>query len=126
MSQIAQELGLRPEHFNKEDSTTALLVYIAGLLGVMIVNMDEKKKASPFLRFHMTQSIGLIVVMVVVSFITCGMGGLIYLPLALVYGMKAQRGEVFEIPVITRFMMDRGYFDGVKEALALPPPPAPM
>jgi len=117
MADLSQ-LNIRPEHFRPEDKTNAMLVYMAGLVGIMLVSMDDKKKNNPVLRFHMIQAIGLLVVMMILSFLTCGVGSLIYLPMIIIYGLKASKGELFEIPVITNYLMDKGHFDPIKELTA--------
>lgn len=111
-------LNLRPEHFRKEDASAVTMIYASGFFGYIAITSDEQKKNNPFVRFHFKQAIGFHIICAILDFVTCGLFGIVHFILALMYGLKARRGEVFEIPIVTNMLMNRGSFDEVKQLTA--------
>lgn len=84
------------------------------LFGAIIL-LSEDKKNRPFLRYHAVQSIALGVVEVVVGgilsfipIINCVLW-LAILGINIYYGIKANNGEMFTIPVISDFVRNQGW-----------------
>ena len=93
-----------------DDKLWAALGYPIVLIAIIMLLMEDKKKRA-FIKYHAVQSIGanvvLIVVSIIVSLVTLGFGGLCVPLLWLVFlywAYLAYQGQLFEIPVVTKFM----------------------
>ncbi len=99
---------------SSDDRLWALLAYIfAPIIPIVILLMADKKDR-PFLKAHNMQALILGVVEWVInfalSFIVIGcITSVITLILNIYLGVKANKGEVFEIPVISKFVRDQGW-----------------
>ncbi|MEK6982678.1 MAG: hypothetical protein AABX38_07120 [Candidatus Micrarchaeota archaeon] len=84
-----------------DSKTMAAVAYVlTSLTGILVFFM---KKDDAFARFHAVQSILLSVVMIVVSMLTFGIGGLILYVYGLFCAYKAYQGEKYMIPVIGKY-----------------------
>ncbi|NMC79564.1 MAG: DUF4870 domain-containing protein [Chloroflexi bacterium] len=97
-----------------DDRLWALLAYLFTPIVPVIILLLEDKKDRPFLRAHNVQALalGLIlwVVNFILSFILVGLcTSVLTIVLLIYYGVKAYKGEVFEIPVITNFVKGQGW-----------------
>lgn len=98
-----------------DDKLWAALGYPIVLIAIIMLLMEEKK-VRPFIKFHAVQSIAanvvLFVVGSIVAVVTLGFGG-ICLPLLwlvfLYWGYLAYQGQLFEIPVVTKFIKNQGW-----------------
>ena len=98
-----------------DDRLWAALGYPIPIVALVLLFMEEKKDI-PFLRFHAVQSIALNiaiwVLIVILVAITFGVGGLCAPLLWFVTlwpAYDAFRGNLTEIPVITKFIKDQGW-----------------
>jgi len=93
----------------QDDKLWALLSYLIAPIIPIIVLVMEDKKNRPFIRSNAIQSLGLFVVVLVLSTITVGC---LY-PFAIIYeiylAVKAYQGEMVTIPVLTDFMKKQGW-----------------
>lgn len=99
-----------------DDKLWALLGYIFSPLVPVLILLLEEKKERPFLRYNAFQSLVLgvisLVVTVALSFIFIGFCiGLAYLGYAIYLGIKAYRGEIVVIPVVTDFCKKQGWIE---------------
>ncbi|MEA4908987.1 MAG: DUF4870 domain-containing protein [Chloroflexi bacterium] len=99
---------------SNDDRLWALLAYIFTPVIPIIILLMEDKKNRPFLRAHNMQALILGVVLWVInfalSFILVGLcTSLLTIGLVIFYGLKAYRGEVFEIPVVTNLVRSQGW-----------------
>ena len=97
-----------------DDRLWALLAYIFSPLIPIIILLMPDKKDRPFLKAHNMQALILGVVEWVInfalSFIVIGcITSVITLIINIYLGIKANKGETFEIPVITNFVKNQGW-----------------
>lgn len=99
-----------------DDRLWGLLSYLLTPIVPIIVLLMEDKKSRPFLRAHVFQALGLgvveIVVLGIINVVLPVIGCFISIAIwviNIVYALKANKGEVFEIPVITSFMKGQGW-----------------
>ena len=112
------DLNLSSEQLNEDDRTWGLVLYLLPLLALILLYSMPAKAARPFLRYHAIQVVGLMVSGLVLGLFTCGLGVVLWVGLSLAYGLKANNGDVFEIPFVTQFLLDKGYFEPVKHLTA--------
>jgi uncharacterized membrane protein len=112
----------------ENDKLMGLLSYIIGLIVPLIILLSETNKERPFQRYHAIQSLVLSAAMVIASivivcplsliigFLTAGIGGLctapiglVFLAVAIYYGIEAYQGKYSEIPVLTDFAKNQGW-----------------
>jgi uncharacterized protein len=106
-----------PNDVTSDDRLWGLLSYIITPLVPIIVLLMADKKDRPFLKAHTIQSLILGVVeyilVGILSAVSFGILGCIawvaIMVVNVLYGMKANKGEVFEIPVITNFVKQQGW-----------------
>ncbi len=109
------------------DKTMSLLSYLIPPIGSAIVLLSESNKARPFQKFHGTQALGLFAVYVVWEILAAIIGAIIgtasggllccvgwvlnLLPAvpAIYYAYQAYQGKVFDVPVLTDFMVQQGW-----------------
>ncbi|MGQ9553077.1 MAG: DUF4870 domain-containing protein [Anaerolineae bacterium] len=123
--QPTSSLPMGPE-VTSNDKTMAALAYILPFIGSAIILLSESNKARPFQRLHGTQGLGLAVVYVifeivvnivslVISSATCGLGCILWIiglaPLVpmIWYAYQAYQGQMFDVPVLTDFMVQQGW-----------------
>lgn len=97
-----------------DDRLWVLLGYIFTPIIPIIVLLLEDKKNRPFIKAHNMQALilGIVewVVNILLSFVVIGcITSVLTLILNIYLGIKANRGEVFEIPVITKFVRQQGW-----------------
>jgi uncharacterized membrane protein len=106
-----------PNDVTSDDRLWALLAYLLSPLVPVLIMLLEDKKSRPFLKAHNMQALILgiaeYIVVAILSAISFGILGCIVgiavLVINIMYGMKANKGEVFEIPVITNFVRQQGW-----------------
>jgi uncharacterized membrane protein len=99
-----------------DDRLWVLLGYIFSPLIPIVIMFMADKKERPFVKAHNMQALVLGVVMIVlaviVSVVTLGLGSCLT-PLLWIYsiylGIKAYRGEMVTIPVISNFVRNQGW-----------------
>jgi len=104
-----------PIESTSDDRLWALLAYILSPLVPVIIMLMADKKDRPFLKAHNIQALilGLVIwiLSTVLSFVF-GLGCVIWLVgfiYEIILGMKANKGELVEIPVISNFVKQQGW-----------------
>ena len=93
----------------------ALLAYlIAPIVGIIIL-VSDSMKSDPVLRKHAVQSIAYSIVAIVIAFIlgiTVILSCLFWVPYIplIIWGIQAYQGKDVNIPVITVFCKNQGWF----------------
>lgn len=105
---------LPPADVTSDDRLWAMLSYILSPIVPIIVLLMPDKKDRPFLKAHNSQALVLGVIEWVInfllSFVVIGcVTSILTLILNIYLGIKANRGETFEIPVITKFVRQQGW-----------------
>jgi uncharacterized membrane protein len=103
-----------PTDVTSDDRLWTLLGYIFAPIIPIVVLFMEDKKNRPFIKAHNAQALALGVVEwvinVLLSFVVIGcVTSVLTIILNIYLGIKANRGEVFEIPVITNFVRKQGW-----------------
>jgi uncharacterized membrane protein len=103
-----------PTDVTSDDRLWTLLGYIFAPIIPIVVLFMEDKKNRPFIKAHNAQALALGVVEwvinVILSFVVIGcVTSVLTIILNIYLGIKANRGEVFEIPVITKFVRQQGW-----------------
>lgn len=106
-----------PSDVTSDDRLWAMLSYILTPVVPIIVMLMEDKKNRPFLKAHNMQALILgvaeFIVEAVLGAVSAGLLGCVVWVAAIIinvyFGLKANRGEVFEIPVITNFVRQQGW-----------------
>ncbi len=107
----------QPTDVTSDDRLWALLAYVLTPIVPVIILLMEDKKNRPFLKAHNGQAlvlgIGEWIISFVLSIVSAGLLGcvasVVFLAINIYFGVKANRGEVFEIPVITNFVRQQGW-----------------
>lgn len=98
-----------------DDRLWALLSYLFTPLIPIIILLMQDKKDRPYIKSHTMQALVLGVALVIINTIGAFIPvlGCIFpiatLVLVIYYGIKAYRGENFDIPVITNFVKSQGW-----------------
>ena len=108
-----QQPSFQPE-VTSDDRLWALLAYIFTPLIPIVIMLMPDKKDRPFLKAHNMQALILGVIEWVInfalSFILIGcVTSVITIIINIYLGIKANKGETFEIPVITNFVKNQGW-----------------
>src|ERR1035437_9632040 len=103
-----------PTDVTSDDRLWTLLGYIFAPIIPIVVLFMEDKKNRPFIKAHNAQALALGVVEwvinVILSFVVIGcVTSVLTIILNIYLGIKANRGEVFAIPVITNFVRKQGW-----------------
>jgi uncharacterized protein len=101
-----------PMDVSSDDRLWAALAYFISPLVPIIILLMEDKKNRPFLKAHTIQALiaGLVlwVITMIVGPFTCGLGFLLWFVM-LIPALKAYKGEMVEIPVISNFVRQQGW-----------------
>jgi uncharacterized protein len=106
-----------PNDVSSDDRLWGLLSYIITPLVPIIILLMADKKDRPFLKAHTMQALILgiaeYIVVSIASVIGLGILGCIVwigvMVINILYALKANKGEVFEVPVITNFVKQQGW-----------------
>ena len=77
------------------------------IVAIVALVMDDTKDR-PFVRYNAVVSIATGIATIILTFVTLGLGGLLFI-VFLYWAYKAYQGETVEIPVISNFCRDRGW-----------------
>ncbi len=101
-----------------DDKLWALLSYLIPVLVPILVLIMEDKKNRPFIKVHAVQALIFAVVYIVLNMIlgvtvilavlSCILIPICY-ALSIYWGLKAYRGEMVTIPVITNWVKSQGW-----------------
>ncbi len=106
-----------PADVTSDDRLWAMLAYILTPVVPIVILLMEDKKNRPFLKAHNMQALILgvaeFIIEAILGAVSAGILGCVVWVAAIVinviYGLKANRGEVFEIPFITNFVRQQGW-----------------
>ncbi len=110
---MSEQVQVAPES-TSDDRLWALLAYIFAPLIPIVILLMEDKKNRPFLKAHNMQALvlGVVewVINIALSFIVIGcVTSVLTLILNIYLGIRANKGEVFDIPVISNFVRNQGW-----------------
>jgi len=101
---------------SSDDRLWVLLGYIFTPIIPIIIMFLEDKKNRPFIKAHNMQALilGLVIIVlgIIITVVTFGIGSCITILLwiyPIYLGIKANRGETFDIPVISNFVRQQGW-----------------
>jgi uncharacterized membrane protein len=77
------------------------------LLAILALIMEETK-ASSFVRHHAVQSLATGLALIAITIVTLGFGGLLYL-VFFYWAYLAYQGQTVEIPVVTKWVQQKGW-----------------
>lgn len=100
-----------------DDKLWTALSYVFSPLVPIILMLLEDKKNRPYIKYHAIQSLAagivLILLSIIISTVTFGLGALcigpLYLIIVIYWAYKAYQGEMFEIPVLTNLLKGQGW-----------------
>ncbi len=104
-----------PANISSEDKTWGLIMYLFPIMAPVTLFAMKDKLNSKYVHFHAIQCMGWFVTALILSCVTCGIFGAVVMLGNLFFAWKAYQGEMFEIPVLTDQLANRGYFDPVKQ-----------
>ena len=106
-----------PATVTENEKMWAALAYFFGLIGcALAMAMDDQKK-SPYVQLHALQALAFHLVFIVVNILTCGGIALFYIPVVLWFAYRAYQGEVFDIPIVTPWLLKSEHISRVKNLL---------
>ena len=104
-----------PIDSSSDDRLWGLLAYILSPLVPIIILLMADKRERPFLKAHTIQALILGLLIQIISGLlspVLGLGCIIWI-VGIVYeiflGLKANKGELVEIPIITNFVKQQGW-----------------
>jgi len=108
---MSTQPSFSPEEVTSDDRLWGLLAYLLTPLIPIIILLMEDKKNRPFLKAHTMQALILGVVLIVFNILMglipvvgwC-LGPILTIVIVVYYGIKANRGEVFDIPLISNLV----------------------
>ncbi len=106
-----------PIDSTSDDRLWALLAYIFSPLIPIVILLMADKKDRPFLKAHNMQALILgaaeWIINIILSVISAGIlgcvAGIVFLGINIWFAIRANKGEVFEIPFITNFVKQQGW-----------------
>ena len=90
-----------------DDKLWAALGYVIPLIAIVVLFMEDKKNR-PYIKFNAVQSLVATVVLTVLTTITLGCGGILFLVM-LWWAYQAYQGQDVKIPVISDFIRNQGW-----------------
>ena len=90
-----------------DDKLWAALGYVIPLIAIVVLFMEDKKNR-PYIKFNAVQSLVATVVLTVLTTITLGCGGILFL-IMLWWAYQAYQGQDVKIPMISDFIRNQGW-----------------
>ncbi|MCL4269795.1 MAG: hypothetical protein KJZ72_09630 [Anaerolineales bacterium] len=91
----------------QDDKLWAMLGYIIPLIAIVVLFMEDKKNR-PYVKFNAVQSIVATVALTIISTVTLGCGGILFLVMFW-WAYQAYQGQDVRIPVISDFIRNQGW-----------------
>lgn len=91
----------------QDDKLWAMLGYIIPLIAIVVLFMEDKKNR-PYVKFNAVQSIVATVALTIISTVTLGCGGILFLVM-FYWAYQAYQGQDVRIPVISDFIRNQGW-----------------
>ena len=90
-----------------DDKLWAALGYVIPLIAIVVLFMEDKKNR-PYVKFNAVQSLVATVVLSILTTITFGCGGILFLVM-LWWAYQAYQGQDVKIPMISDFIRNQGW-----------------
>lgn len=90
-----------------DDKLWAALGYVIPLIAIVVLFMEDKK-SRPYIKFNAVQSLVVTVVLTILTTITFGCGGILFLVM-LWWAYQAYQGQDVKIPMISDFIRNQGW-----------------
>ena len=90
-----------------DDKLWAALGYVIPLIAIVVLFMEDKKNR-PYIKFNAVQSLVATVVLTILTTITFGCGGVLFLVM-LWWAYQAYQGQDVKIPMISDFIRNQGW-----------------
>ena len=108
------ETNIPVSDITEDDRLWAMLAYLLTPIVPIIILLMDDKKDRPFIKAHNVQALIWGVVMNIIagilSFILVGcVLWVAYIIITIIWAVKANKGELVEIPVITNFVKNQGW-----------------
>ena len=98
------------EEKTQDEKLWAALSWLPVLWPILaiVALLMENTKGSAFVRYHAILSIATGIATVIITTVTFGLGGILFL-VFFYWAYKAYQGELVEIPVLTNFCKNQGW-----------------
>jgi uncharacterized membrane protein len=90
-----------------DDKLWAALGYVIPLIAIVVLFMEDKKNR-PYVKFNAVQSLVVTVVLTILTTITFGCGGILFLVMFW-WAYQAYQGQDVKIPMISDFIRNQGW-----------------
>ena len=97
---------MSPE-ITSDDKLWAMLGYLIPIIALVALFREDKKNR-PYVKFNAVQSLVAIVVLSILSTVTCGFGAVLFL-IMLWWAYQAYQGQDVKIPMISDFIRNQGW-----------------
>jgi uncharacterized membrane protein len=111
------EMNITTDGLTENEKMWAALAYFFGFIGAVLAMTMEDSKKSPYVQLHVNQALAEHVVFLVINMLTCGAATIVYIPLVIWHAYQAYQGSLFDIPVITPYLLKSDFNKRVKELL---------
>lgn len=112
-----KELNLPTAALTQNEKVWAGLTYFLGIIGCVLAMVMEDSKKSPYIQLHALQALAFHFIFVAINFLTCGSAAVLYIPVVLWLAFRAYQGEIFDIPVVTPWILKSDHISRVKDLL---------
>jgi len=92
---------------SSDDKLWAALGYVIPLIAIVVLFMEDKKNR-PYVKFNAVQSLVATVALTIISTVTLGCGGILFLVMFW-WAYQAYQGQDVRIPVISDFIRNQGW-----------------
>lgn len=92
---------------SQDDKLWAMLGYIIPIIAIVVLFMEDKK-SRPYVKFNAVQSLVATVALTIISTVTLGCGGILFLVMFW-WAYQAYQGQDVRIPVISDFIRNQGW-----------------
>jgi uncharacterized membrane protein len=91
----------------QDDKLWAALGYVIPLIAIVVLFMEDKKNR-PYVKFNAVQSLVATVALTIISTVTLGCGGILFLVMFW-WAYQAYQGQDVRIPMISDFIRNQGW-----------------
>jgi uncharacterized membrane protein len=92
---------------SQDDKLWAALGYVIPLIAIVVLFMEDKKNR-PYVKFNAVQSLVATVALTIISTVTLGCGGILFLVMFW-WAYQAYQGQDVRIPMISDFIRNQGW-----------------
>ena len=112
-----REMNIPTDNLTENEKMWAALAYFFGIIGSVLAMVLDDAKKSPYVQLHVNQALAEHIAFLVINMLTCGLATFVYIPLLFWHAWRAYQGELFDIPVITPYLLKSDFNKRVKELL---------